>query len=1147
MQPLIADGGELTVLRSLAACSYGRWSVTWPESVPEDQRPTLPDDQEFGYVSQLKNTPGRMGRRFVRTDVSITAADYGDDGKPLPYSGASDVETSLDAATKRTSGEVFFEREITRAGLNGLIPRRDFDVDDLIPVQIWGKVVTAPVTSITDVSEQGAVIDWRVHVGGSLLADSAARQRSNREIEAAIAQERRERLKDVGDANAKAESAYGEAVAARRDGVVARTDAADAVEVAGKAVVDTAVEYAPSTSRVEAPASGWSQAYPGDEAGELWQRTVTWFGDGRVERSAPVLVTGKNGAQGPKGATGAQGPRGPQGPKGDPGKDGVPGKNGVGVSSTTVTYAVSTSGTAHPTAGWQSQPPAAKPGQFMWTKLALRYTDGTAEDVYSVGMIGETGPQGAKGNTGATGATGPQGPRGATGAQGPKGATGSDGRPGKDGTTLVRTELAYASSTSGTQAPTSGWGTQPPANVPAGHFVWTRFTWHYSDKTSETGYSVGKIGETGPKGATGPKGEKGEDGGKIYDTRHDNQTPEWYIENYPQATVKEFKWQRVVGLPGGENYTTVETTVPWLDFSGGPVEQTAQVGGKLYLRRSISNTAWSAWEEKGLKGDRGPQGPRGATGSQGVSTTSVTHFWRWAGSKPGTPTGTGNPSGWSTSQPAYEVGRKLWVTIRTRFSNGQVSWSPVTEEASVSAATAISAAAANTKNRVWYSSTAPGSTRGERPGDTWFRYSGNTVVGQWRWSGSSWINQQIGNQVIANLDAGKITSGIIDARRIGAETIDASKIKGGAIDATKIKADSITVKELRANTVIPIGASLIASEPRTPDGPPEPVWWYMDNGGRAIYSFNGKGQYVALSRAIDAQATYSPPRRLVKVQKNTLYRLQIELWASKPGSKLYIEMRDQNGAHAVEKGTITDRSLAGGSWKDGIVVQDSVYDRSGANYLVDNLTVPTSPTRITSIIKFKEDVEYATLGNFYFNHPNSSVKCVQRIGEFTLEPDYASYNTVMDRMFDLSTYSSGKAEYEAKMEGLGHLKHCMNIEGRYIVADKGFEEYATVERRYNPTIKVNGAWYGSIAWKATSDKGDVNVGYASFRNGVVDVKTGGSYYKNTKEIHPNYSFRDGGYACLDVYVGTYRLPDGSTPSIPSLPRELLPDLRYRYV
>lgn len=1097
MQPLIADGGELTVLRSLAACSYGRWSVTWPESVPEDQRPTLPDDQEFGYVSQLKNTPGRMGRRFVRTDVSITAADYGVDGKPLPYSGASDVETSLDAATKRTSGEVFFEREVTRAGLNGLIPRRDFDVDDLIPVQIWGKVVTAPVTSITDVSEQGAVIDWRVHVGGSLLTDSAARQRSNREIEAAIAQERRERLKDVGDANAKAESAYGEAVAARRDGVVARSDAAAAKDAAGRAVTEQVFEFAAGASRVEVPVSGWSRSVPGGEAGVVWQRSVTYFGDGRVERG-PAVVT-----------TGAPGQPGPQGPKGEPGADGVPGKNGVGVRDTTITYAASASGTQAPTSGWGIQPPASVPaGQFVWTNTTLHYTDNTTEDIYTVGKIGETGPQG---------------PRGATGAQGPKGATGSDGRPGKDGTTLVRTELAYASSTSGTQAPTSGWGTQPPANVPAGYFVWTRFTWHYSDKTSETGYSVGKIGETGPKGATGPKGEKGEDGGKIYDTRNDNQTPEWYIKNYPQATVKEFKWQRVVGLPGGANYTTVETTVPWNDFSGGPVEQTAQVGGKLYLRRSISNTAWSAWEEKGLKGDRGPQGPRGATGSRGVSTTSVTHYWRWAGSKPGTPQGTGNPSGWSTSQPAYRVGQKLWVTIRTLFSNGAASWSPVTEEASVSAATAIAAESASTKNRVWYAASAPGSTRGEHPGDTWFQYSGNTIVGQWRWTGSSWATQTIGNQVIANLDGGKITAGTIDARQI--------------------KADSITVKELRANTVIPIGASLIASEPRTPDGPPEPVWWYMDNGGRAIYSFNGKGQYVALSRAINKQVTYTPPKRLVKIQKNIRYKLVIELWASAPGSKLYIELLDQNGRHAVKKGAITDASLGAAYWHtDGVVFQETNHDKSASDYLVNNLTVPTTPTRFFALIEFNDAVEYATLGRFYFNHKNSSVKCTQRIGQFSLEPDYAEYDTVLDKMFTLAKYQQEYAEYEARSEGIGHLKHAFAISGD-VFADRGCEEYVKIEPYHSPALEIKGNWRGSIAWKATSDSGEVNVGYAQVNGATVDVKRGGIYRESTRKIDPNYSFRNGSCVCIDVYVETYKQPDGSYPSVPSFPVWLYPDRR----
>ncbi|QQB46193.1 collagen-like protein [Corynebacterium glucuronolyticum] len=862
MQPLIADGGELTVLRSLAACSYGRWSVTWPESVPEDQRPTLPDDQEFGYVSQLKTTPGRMGRRFVRTDVSITAADYGVDGKPLPYSGASDVETSLDAATKRTSGEVFFEREVTRAGLNGLIPRRDFDVDDLIPVQIWGKVVTAPVTSITDVSEQGAVIDWRVHVGGSLLADSAARQRSNREIEAAIAQERRERLKDVGDANAKAESAYGEAVAARRDGVVARSDAAAAKDAAGRAVTEQVFEFAAGASRVEAPVSGWSQAYPGDEAGVVWQRSVTYFGDGRVERG-PAVVT-----------TGAPGQPGPQGPKGEPGADGVPGKNGVGVRDTTITYAASASGTQAPTSGWGIQPPASVPaGQFVWTKTTLRYTDNTTEDIYTVGKIGETGPQG---------------PRGATGAQGPKGATGSDGRPGKDGTKLTSTTVTYAVSTSGTRAPSSGWQVQPPAAAP-GQFMWTRFVWTYSDGTSETGYSVGKIGDTGPRGPQGAKG----------------------------------------------------------------------------------NT--------GATGPQGPQGPRGATGSRGVSTTSVTHFWRWAGSKPGTPQGTGNPSGWSTSQPAYQVGQKLWVTIRTLFSNGTATWSPVTEEASVSAATAISAEAANTKNRVWYAARDP-AARGALPGDTWFRYSGNTIVGQWRWTGTSWVTQTIGNQVIANLDAGKITSGIIDARRIGAETIDASKIK----------ADSITVRELRAGTIVPIGTSLIVSEPPRSWAAPEPIWWQQPGLGTVVDGATGKYAAPLGNRYKYSQGgTTAPPMRLVKVQPGKKYRLRFWTWAFDAGSRLYIEMRDKNGAYAVKSGAVSSYvtpKKKTGNWGGWAGPRWDYTGSARGSYLVENLEVPTTPTLIESTIAFNPEVEWVKLAKFYWSHPNG-VKTVQYLAGLTLDLD----------------------------------------------------------------------------------------------------------------------------------------------------------------
>ena len=216
MHPLVADGGEMTVLRDLAAFSYGRWSVDWPESVPEDQRPELPDDRDFGYASKLKRDPGVFGRRFVRADVSITAQDFDNAGKPIPFSGESDVEQVLDDAAKRTDGDVFFEREITRAGLGALVPRVDFDVDSVVPVLIWGKTIPAPVTSIEDVVESGAVVDYRVHVGGQLLQDDAARERANREVERTIAQERRERVKAVSKAQSTATSAQSTADEAKK-------------------------------------------------------------------------------------------------------------------------------------------------------------------------------------------------------------------------------------------------------------------------------------------------------------------------------------------------------------------------------------------------------------------------------------------------------------------------------------------------------------------------------------------------------------------------------------------------------------------------------------------------------------------------------------------------------------------------------------------------------------------------------------------------------------------------------------------------------------------------------------------------------------------------------------------------------------------
>lgn len=166
---------------------------------------------------------------------------------------------------------------------------------------------------------------------------------------------------------------------------------------------------------------------------------------------------------------GEQGPQGPQGPTGN------------GISSSNITYAASTSGTTAPTTGWQATPPTVAANSFLWTRVIINYTDSTSSTSYSVGKMGDQGPQG------------PQGPTGAT------------------GNGISSSVVNYATNTSGTTAPTTGWQTTPPT-VAENAFLWTRVVITYTNGTTTTAYSVGKMGAQGPKGDTGAQGPTGPTG-----------------------------------------------------------------------------------------------------------------------------------------------------------------------------------------------------------------------------------------------------------------------------------------------------------------------------------------------------------------------------------------------------------------------------------------------------------------------------------------------------------------------------------------------------------------------------------------------------------------------------------------------------------
>ncbi|WP_460350431.1 phage tail protein [Lacticaseibacillus paracasei] len=170
-----------------------------------------------------------------------------------------------------------------------------------------------------------------------------------------------------------------------------------------------------------------------------------------------------------------------KGADGADGKDGVPGKAGADGKTPYfhIAYADSSDGRTN----FSLDTPGSR--KYIGSYTDFTQADSTNPAVYSWQLV--------------------QGP------QGPKGDSGADGLPGKDGVGIKSTLIQYASNTSGTVAPTTGWTTTIPAASP-GYYVWTKYTWTYTDGTTEAGYSVGKIGETGQtgqKGDTGPQGPQG--------------------------------------------------------------------------------------------------------------------------------------------------------------------------------------------------------------------------------------------------------------------------------------------------------------------------------------------------------------------------------------------------------------------------------------------------------------------------------------------------------------------------------------------------------------------------------------------------------------------------------------------------------------
>ena len=260
-----------------------------------------------------------------------------------------------------------------------------------------------------------------------------------------------------------------------------------------KGIASTKTEYAVNNSGVDEPESGWSASVPSVGPGQfLWSRLTTTYTDGTTSVMYSVSYMGE---------------------------DGQPGGQGVGIKSSTVTYCVSTSGTDVPDIGWSTTVPTVPEGKYLWTRTVFSYTNGDSTTTYSVSKAGE------------------------------------NGAPGLDGNGVLSVTISYASGTSGTTPPSSGWQSSVPSTS-KGQYLWTRAVTAYTNSPSTTMYSVAYLGEDGQPGGQGV----GIKSTTIqYKTSTSGTTPPsgTWSSSVPSVTPGQYLWTRVqMTYTNGDSYTT---------------------------------------------------------------------------------------------------------------------------------------------------------------------------------------------------------------------------------------------------------------------------------------------------------------------------------------------------------------------------------------------------------------------------------------------------------------------------------------------------------------------------------------------------------------------------------------------------------------
>ena len=274
-------------------------------------------------------------------------------------------------------------------------------------------------------------------------------------------------------------------------------------------------------------------------------------------------------------------------------------------------------------------------------------------------------------------------------------------------------------------------------------------------------------------------------------------------------------------------------------------------------------------------------------------------------------------------------------------------------------------------------------------GSTWYKIdTDENIIGQWSQDGGDdttpaavWTPRAMTDSMVTSLNAAKIDAGIIDAARIGAGSITADKLLIGG-----------------AHNLLPNGDLRAGNTAKWPDG--------------AVYATEDPPP--GLDRYVDWGVSTRTARLTTfgRFPVTLGDEIVVELWikADKPRSRVFIEARDQDGAH-IAVGQSGNWSPEG--WVNG-----------SSQYPVGSAVVPTEWALRRSRLKITNpDTTEVYLDGFYQNHSagdirdahlfTSGIRLFKRVGSTLIEDgaittDKISANAIGARAIAADAVEAGK-------------------------------------------------------------------------------------------------------------------------------------------